>query len=117
VTERRSKRPGPASPRTRGPKVDSKRAAGPARREEKPAQPERCREILRRLCAEAGKRESSPFCREVASHLKSCASCRAQAATLRGTLELYWCLEGREVPRAVAARLRKSLGLPKIACK
>lgn len=74
-------------------------------------QPERCREILRRLCAEAGKRESSPFCQEVARHLESCASCRDQAASLRGTLELYWCLEREEVPGEVARKLRETLGL------
>lgn len=83
----------------------------------KPKRPERCREILQRLCAEAGKRKSSPFCREVARHLETCGSCRAQATTLRGTLELYWCLEGEEVPAAVTARLRKSLGLPKMRCR
>jgi hypothetical protein len=73
---------------------------------------DRCREILRRLCAEAGKRESSPFCRDVARHIESCGSCRDQAVSLRGTLELYWCLEGEEVPREVAVRLRDALGIP-----
>ncbi len=72
----------------------------------------RCREILARLCGEAGKRESSPFCKEVARHLESCGACRDQALSLRGTLELYWCLEGQDVPRDVAAKLRKALDLP-----
>jgi hypothetical protein len=71
----------------------------------------RCREILRRLCADTGRRESSPYCREVARHLETCAGCRAQAATLRGTLELYWCLKGQDVPAEVTERLRETLGL------
>jgi hypothetical protein len=66
---------------------------------------------LKRLCADAGKRESSPYCREVARHLAACEGCRAQAATLRGTLELYRCLEGQDVPPEVTKRLRESLGL------
>lgn len=71
----------------------------------------RCREILKRICAEAGKREESPFCREVARHIESCDSCREEAESLRGTLQLYWCLEREEVPEEIAARLRSRLGL------
>ena len=73
---------------------------------------EECREILRRVCAEAGKREDSPFCRKVASHLASCEKCRAQAASLRGTLELYRCMEAEEVPSEIARKLQEKLGLP-----
>jgi hypothetical protein len=72
----------------------------------------RCREILRRVCAEAGKKESSPFCREVARHLESCPSCRAQAVSLRGTVELYRCLESERVPADLLKQLREKLGLP-----
>lgn len=70
-----------------------------------------CRELLKKICADVGKRESSPYCQEVAKHLESCADCRQQAATLRGTLELYWCLEREEVPPEVSAKLRDALGL------
>lgn len=72
---------------------------------------ERCADILKKICADAGRRETSPFCREVAQHLESCADCRDQALSLRGTLELYWCLEREEVPEEIAARLRVALGL------
>jgi hypothetical protein len=71
----------------------------------------RCREVLRRLCADAGKPESSPFCKEVARHLESCGACRDQAISLRGTIELYRCLDREDVPGAVALRLRETLGL------
>jgi hypothetical protein len=71
----------------------------------------RCREILRRICADAGKSESSPFCREIALHLRKCESCRAQAISLRGTVELYRCLQGEDVPPDVTRRLKISLGL------
>ena len=67
--------------------------------------------MLKKICADAGKRETSPFCREVAKHLAACADCRAQAMSLRGTLELYWCLEREEIPADVSARLRDVLGL------
>ncbi len=70
-----------------------------------------CRRILRRLCAEAGRPESSPFCREIARHLERCESCRAQAVSLRGTVELYRCLEGDDVPPEVARTLKEALGL------
>ena len=70
-----------------------------------------CREVLLRICAEAGKRKSSPFCKAVAKHLENCEACRAEAATLRGTLELYWCLDRRDLPEEVAGRLRSTLGL------
>jgi hypothetical protein len=73
----------------------------------------RCKEILRRICAEAGKKETSPFCREVARHLEGCPACRAQAETLRGTLELYRCLESEKVPGELARQIRERLGLPK----
>ena len=72
---------------------------------------ETCKKILKKICAEAGKRESSPFCMEVRRHIESCPDCRIQAASLRGTLELYWCLERKEVPPDVSARLRKALNL------
>lgn len=80
---------------------DSRRRAGS----------ERCREIIRRLCADAGRRVDSPFCREVARHLASCPACRAQAATLRGTVDLYRCLERERVPPEVSRALRAALGL------
>jgi hypothetical protein len=73
---------------------------------------ERCREILRRLCADAGRPESSPFCREIARHLAACGACRNQAISLRGTVELYRCLGEADVPSDVALRLRETLGLP-----
>jgi len=71
----------------------------------------RCRAILKRICAEAGRPESSPFCREIAAHLAECEGCRAQAVSLRGTLELYRCLDRQDVPVDVARNLRKALGL------
>jgi hypothetical protein len=71
-----------------------------------------CREILRRICADAGRPESSPFCKEVARHLESCGACRDQATSLRGTIELYRCLGGEDVPGDVALKLREALGLP-----
>jgi hypothetical protein len=71
-----------------------------------------CREILRRICMEAGRREDSPYCREVARHLAACEACREEAITLRGTLELYWCMERKEVPAEAVQALRKRLGLP-----
>ncbi len=70
-----------------------------------------CKRILQRICSEAGKRDDSPFCREVARHIESCRNCREQAISLRGTLELYWCLEREEVPKDVSARLARRLGL------
>ena len=70
-----------------------------------------CREILRRICAEAGKPVDSAFCRRVARHLEECAACRAQAVSLRGTLELYRCLEAEEVPEEITRDLKKKLGL------
>jgi hypothetical protein len=70
-----------------------------------------CREVLRRICMEAGKREDSPFCRSVARHLAACEACRTEALTLRATLELYWCMERREVPEEVTRALREKLGL------
>lgn len=73
---------------------------------------EECREILRRICADAGRREDSPFCRIVASHLASCEKCRAQAASLRSTLELYRCMEAEEVPEEITRKLQEKLGLP-----
>ncbi len=56
---------------------------------------ERCADILKKICADAGRRETSPFCREVAQHLESCADCRDQALSLRGTLELVLVLGTR----------------------
>jgi hypothetical protein len=71
----------------------------------------RCREVLRRICADAGKPETSPLCREIARHLQKCETCRAQAISLRGTVELYRCLEGQDVPPDVTRKLKISLGL------
>jgi predicted anti-sigma-YlaC factor YlaD len=70
-----------------------------------------CREILRRICGEVGKPVDSAFCQRVARHLEECPACRAQAASLRGTLELYRCLEAQEVPEEIAQDLREKLGL------
>lgn len=71
----------------------------------------RCREILRRLCADAGKSAGSPFCREIARHLEKCEECRAQAISLRGTVELYRCLGSEDVPDEVTRKLKVALGL------
>jgi hypothetical protein len=73
-----------------------------------------CRRILERICAEAGSPESSPFCREIARHIEECAKCRAQAISLRGTLQVYRCLERKEVPAEIARNLKKALGLDAI---
>ncbi len=71
----------------------------------------RCRKMIRRICASADKAVDSPFCREIARHLEACAGCRAQAESLRGTIELYRCLESKTVPNEVARKLRERLGL------
>ena len=78
----------------------------------RPKPAKRCREVLRRICADAGRPDSSPFCKEVARHLESCGACRNQAISLRGTIELYRCLGGEDVPGDVALKLREALGLP-----
>ena len=73
---------------------------------------EECREILQRICADAGKRVDSPCCRKVAAHLAACEKCRAQAVSLRGTLELYRCMEAEDVPEEITRKLQEMLGLP-----
>lgn len=75
------------------------------------ADSKRCREILQRICAEVGKSETSEFCKQVARHLEECGSCRAQALSLRGTLDLYKCLEDEDVPPDTVKKLREQLGL------
>ncbi|MFB3910509.1 MAG: hypothetical protein ACE15D_19125 [Candidatus Eisenbacteria bacterium] len=78
---------------------------------EKNAPGDACRQILERICLEAGRTVDSPFCRDVARHLEICEKCRDQAASLRGTLGLVRCLEREDVPADVARRLRDALGL------
>ena len=76
------------------------------------ADKKRCREILSRICAEVGQPQTSKFCQQVARHLEECESCRAQAISLRGTLELYRCMEAEDVPPETVKKLREQLGLP-----
>ena len=71
----------------------------------------RCREVLQRICAEVGKSQDSEFCKKVARHLEECETCRAQALSLRGTLDLYKCLEDEDVPPDTVKKLREQLGL------
>ena len=74
----------------------------------------KCEEFLQRLCDELGENIDSAVCAEIKAHLEECADCREQIASIRQTVDLFRCIEDKNVPRSVHERLVKMLNVDDI---
>jgi len=71
----------------------------------------KCDEFLQRLCDELGENLESDTCADIKAHLDECADCREQINSMRNTVDLFRCIEDKNVPRAIHERLLKILNV------
>jgi predicted anti-sigma-YlaC factor YlaD len=71
-----------------------------------------CQTLLKRICDELSEDINSPVCREIATHLQQCSECRNQLSSIRNTVNLFRCLEDKQVPPHVHKRLMTLLNVP-----
>ncbi|MBD3377403.1 hypothetical protein GF406_20415 [candidate division KSB1 bacterium] len=71
-----------------------------------------CHNILDRLCDDLAEDIDSELCQELKYHLETCESCRSQLGSVRKTVQLFRCLQEKEVPSIVHSRLLTLLNLP-----
>ncbi len=72
-----------------------------------------CIKTLQQICDALSEDISSPFCKEVEEHLKSCPRCCAQVDSIQKVVYLYKKVGNCEVPDAIDDRLWKVLNLKK----
>ena len=70
-----------------------------------------CDKIIDRACKDLAEDVNSPLCTELKTHLEECNQCREQIETMRGAVNLFQCLEARQVPIEVHQRLAKLLNV------
>ncbi len=71
-----------------------------------------CNNILDRLCDDLAEDIDSELCQELKHHLQTCESCHSQLGSVRKTVQLFRCLQEKEVPSNVHSRLLTLLNLP-----
>lgn len=71
----------------------------------------KCEEFLQRICDELGENLDSEVCAEIKAHLEECADCREHVNSMRSTVDLFRCIEDRNVPRSIHERLLKMLNV------
>ena len=74
-----------------------------------------CEKIVKQLCDELAEDVNSEVCLKIRQHLENCCDCRNQLASVRNTVNLFRCLEQRDVPENIHARLVQLLNVGNIA--
>ncbi len=73
-----------------------------------------CDKLLHQICDELAEDIDSEVCQQLRIHLQQCANCRNGVESMRKTVALYRCLQQKDVPPAVHARLLTLLNLTDI---
>jgi len=71
-----------------------------------------CDKILEKLCDEISEDINSELCQQIKEHLKTCDKCRAELTSMRNAVNLFRCLDEKEVPSNIHKRLLTLLNLP-----
>ncbi len=70
-----------------------------------------CDEILDRICDDLSEDINSQVCLEIKNHIKSCSKCKAQLTSMKNAVNLFKCLDDKDVPYHVHERLLKLLNV------
>ena len=64
-----------------------------------------CNKILRQVCDDLAEDVNSEFCESLKNHLDQCENCRTEIGAMKNAVNLYKCLENKEVPQDIHNRL------------
>ena len=70
-----------------------------------------CDEILAQMCDELSEDINSEVCLEIKNHLKTCSECRAQLTSMKKAVNLFKCLDDKDVPDNIHGRLLQLLNV------
>ena len=70
-----------------------------------------CEDVLKQLCDELAEDVNSETCEKLRKHLESCHDCANQLGSMRNTVNLFKCLEEKNVPSGIHERLLKMLNI------
>jgi hypothetical protein len=70
-----------------------------------------CEKLLKQVCDDLAENINSELCAELKAHMEGCEDCRNQVESMRGTVNLFRCLEEKNVPRDIHERLLKMLNV------
>ena len=70
-----------------------------------------CHDILNQVCEDLSEDINSQVCQDIRAHLETCEDCKAQLSAMKTAVNLYKCLEEKQVPVHVHERLFKMLNV------
>ena len=70
-----------------------------------------CHDILKQICDELSEDIHSELCEKLKKHLDTCEKCKSQLEALRHAVDMYRCLEDKNVPADVHRRLLQLLNV------
>lgn len=70
-----------------------------------------CEDILNRICDDLSEDINSELCLEIKNHIESCSECRAQLVSMKNAVNLFKCIEDKQVPKNIHERLIKLLNM------
>jgi hypothetical protein len=70
-----------------------------------------CDQFLQRLCNDLAEDINSEVCAALKKHLQTCETCQQQVRSMRNTVNLFRCLDEKEVPPNIHERLVKMLNV------
>jgi len=70
-----------------------------------------CEQVLKQICDDLAENIDSEVCAVIKKHLRKCDACQQQIKSMRNTVNLFRCLDEKEVPRQIHERLVKLLNV------
>lgn len=73
-----------------------------------------CDKILQQVCDELAEDINSSFCESLKKHMEGCDDCRTHVGAMRNAVNLFKCLEQKQVPAEIHNRLVRMLNIEDI---
>ncbi len=70
-----------------------------------------CDQVLQQICDDLAENINSEVCAAIKKHLRTCDACRQQIKSMRNTVNMFRCLDEKEVPSQIHERLVKVLNV------
>lgn len=70
-----------------------------------------CEKLFKKICDDLAEDINSALCQKLKNHIKECKTCRDQLQSMRDTVNLFRCLEEKNVPVDIHQRLYKMLNV------
>ncbi len=70
-----------------------------------------CEQVLKQICDDLAENINSEVCTAIKKHLQTCEACQQQIKSMRNTVNLFRCLDEKEVPSRIHERLVKVLNV------